>query len=181
VESKGQIVLKLKNILASGVLDYSMVNRIELSQSELATYVLQDGDFLFVRVNGSRNLVGKCAIFNDIGEPVAYNDHIIRVRLNDIVEKEYFYWYLLSDAGKQEIELHTSTAAGQFTISGSGLRDIFITLPSIAEQQKIRKFLDVQTEPIDRIIEERQNMITDLESYKKSLIFEVVTGKRKVV
>lgn len=181
VESKGQIVLKLKNISAAGVLDYTSINRIELSKSELATYVLQDGDFLFVRVNGSRNLVGKCAIFSDIGEPVAYNDHIIRVRLNDIIEKEYFYWYLLSDAGKREIELHTSTAAGQFTISGSGLRDIFLTLPPINEQQTISKFLRKRAEPLDEIIEERQKLIADLEEYKKSLIFEVVTGKRKVV
>lgn len=180
VASKGQIVLKLKNISADGVLDYSTTNRIELSENELATYVLQDGDFLFVRVNGSRNLVGKCAIFSDIGEPAAYNDHIIRVRLNEIIEKEYLFWYLLSDAGKREIELHTSTAAGQFTISGSGLRDIYVTLPPITEQQQICKYLIAKTSPIDRIIEEKDALISDLEVYKKSLIFEVVTGKRRV-
>lgn len=180
VASKGQIVLKLKNISADGVLDYSTTNRIELSENELATYVLQDGDFLFVRVNGSRNLVGKCAIFSDIGEPAAYNDHIIRVRLNEIIEKEYLFWYLLSDAGKREIELHTSTAAGQFTISGSGLRDIYVTLPPITEQQQICKYLIAKTSPIDRIIEEKDALISDLEAYKKSLIFEVVTGKRRV-
>lgn len=180
VASKGQIVLKLKNISADGVLDYSTTNRIELSENELATYVLQEGDFLFVRVNGSRNLVGKCAIFSDIGEPAAYNDHIIRVRLNEIIEKEYLFWYLLSDAGKREIELHTSTAAGQFTISGSGLRDIYVTLPPITEQQQICKYLIAKTSPIDRIIEEKDALISDLEAYKKSLIFEVVTGKRRV-
>lgn len=180
-ESKGHIVLKLKNITASGLLDYSTINRIELSNRELETYMLKDGDFLFVRVNGSRNLVGKCAIFSEIGEPVAYNDHIIRVRLNKLVIKEFFYWYLLSDVGKREIELHTSTAAGQFTISGAGLRDIIMTLPPLEEQGEICTYLSQQTKSIDSLIESKQTLITDLELYKKSLIYEVVTGKRKVV
>ncbi|MDO4516009.1 MAG: restriction endonuclease subunit S [Bacillota bacterium] len=179
-ESKGQIVLKLKNISTDGSIDYSYINRIELTEKELATYSLQDGDFLFVRVNGSKSLVGKCAIYADTGEVTAYNDHIIRVRINDLCSKKFFQYYLLSVAGKTEIEHHTSTSAGQFTISGEGLRDIWLVLPPTEIQNQLCCLLDRKCMEIDHLIALKQAKIEKLEQYKRSLIYEYVTGKREV-
>lgn len=180
-KSEGFIVLKLKNLDADGNIDYSEVNRVALTDEEKSKYQLCDGDFLFVRVNGSRNLVGKCAIYHDVGEIVAYNDHIIRVKLNDLCLKEYFHYYLLSIAGKREIELHTSTAAGQFTISGDGLRELRVVLPSIVEQAETVAYLDKKSAGIDALIAKKQQYLTEIENYKKSLIYEYVTGKKEVV
>ena len=180
-KSEGFIVLKLKNLDADGNIDYSEVNRVALTDEEKSKYQLCDGDFLFVRVNGSRNLVGKCAIYHDVGEIVAYNDHIIRVKLNDLCLKEYFHYYLLSIAGKREIELHTSTAAGQFTISGDGLRELHVVLPGIVEQAETVAYLDKKSAGIDALIAKKQQYLTEIENYKKSLIYEYVTGKKEVV
>lgn len=180
-KSDGHIVLKLKNITASGQLDYSEINRIQLTDKELEAYQLSDGDFLFVRVNGSKNLVGKCAIYHDTSEPVAYNDHIIRVRLNDWCDRRYFQWFLLSDCGKVEIDLHTSTAAGQFTISGDGLRDLHVVLPSLSEQIEIVEHLHARSAALDALIAKKTALLTELETYKKSLIYEYVTGKKEVL
>ena len=180
-KSSGTIVLKLKNISANGNIDYSETNRIEMTEKEMSTYALHENDMLFVRVNGSRNLVGKCAIYHEAQETVAYNDHIIRTRTTENYNVDFFRYYLLSLPGKCEIELHTSTSAGQFTISGEGLRDLYITLPPYNEQTDIVKYLDDKCRVIDGIIEEKEALIADLESYKRSLIYEAVTGKRKVV
>ena len=180
-KSEGFIVLKLKNLDADGNIDYSEVNRVALTDEEKSKYQLCDGDFLFVRVNGSRNLVGKCAIYHDVGEIVAYNDHIIRVKLNDLCLKEYFHYYLLSIAGKREIELHTSTAAGQFTISGDGLRELRVVFPGIVEQAETVAYLDKKSADIDALVAKKQQYLTEIENYKKSLIYEYVTGKKEVV
>lgn len=179
-KSEGQIILKLKNITSDGKVDYSFLNRITLSQNELSTYALTTGDFLFVRVNGSKSLVGKCAIFEAISEIVAYNDHIIRVKLSNQCYNRFFLWYLYSCCGKAEIDLHTSTAAGQYTISGDGLRDITLVFPPIDEQKEIADYLDAKCAEIDRLIAKKEQLVKELESYKKSLIYEVVTGKREV-
>lgn len=179
-KSDGQIVLKLKNITADGKIDYTYQNRIALSSKELESYALSSGDFLFVRVNGSKTLVGKCAIFNPIGESVAYNDHIIRVKLSNYCYSKFFFWYLCSSCGKAEIDLHTSTAAGQYTISGEGLRDINLVFPALSEQTEIANYLDAKCAEIDRLIAKKEQLVKELESYKKSLIYEVVTGKREV-
>lgn len=181
-ESRGNIVLKLKNITPEGTIDYSSVNRISLTEQEQSAYRLKVGDFLFVRVNGSRALVGKCAVFSPVEAEtaVAYNDHIIRVRLNDIYDKSFFQRYLMGAAGRVEIDLHTATAAGQYTISGQGLRDILIVYPPLSEQHEIAAYLDEKCAAIDTLIEKKQAIITELEAYKKSLIYEYVTGKKEV-
>ena len=181
-DSQGNIVLKLKNISADGVINYHYKNRISLTDKELENYRLYSGDLLFVRVNGSKELVGKNAIYQDIGELVAYNDHIIRVRLDKkVCNEEYFHWFLMSNYGKCQIELHTATAAGQYTISSEGLKDIRVTVPSMSEQVEIISYLDKKTKNIDNIISRKQQLITELKAYKKSLIYEYVTGKKEVV
>ena len=179
-ESSGDIVLKLRNITPEGTIDYSAVTRVKLSDVEKTAYTLEKGDFLFVRVNGSKSLVGKSAIFDGCDEIVAYNDHIIRVRLEPNYSRSYFKWFLLSTPGKTEIDMRTSTSAGQFTISGQELRNIRLCVPSEEEQQEISVYLDVKCAEIDRIIEKKEQLIEELGSYKKSLIYEYVTGKKEV-
>ena len=180
-ESKGNIVLKLKNIKDDGSLSYDEVNRIELNDQEIIRYKLNDGDFLFVRVNGSKNLVGKCSIFKDMGEIVGFNDHIIRVRFNDLCSKQFLKYYLLSEIGKIEIDIHTNTAAGQYTISGDGLRDLRFIIPPKNEQIEIADYLNEKCEIIDNMIHNKDAIIKELEVYKKSLIYEYITGKKEVV
>ena len=170
----------MRNISSAGEIDYEYQNRIELTRQELDTYRLNEGDFLFVRVNGSKSLVGKCAIFHSIGEDVAYNDHIIRVRISQKCMERFFFWYLLSICGKTEIDLHTSTSAGQYTISGEGLRDTRLVLPPKTEQIEIDAHLSKICSSIDKVILQKQTSIDKLTAYKKSLIYEVVTGKREV-
>ena len=51
----------------------------------------------------------------------------------------------------------------------------------LQKQEKIISYLDSVVERINELIKEKEALISDLEAYKESLIFEVVTGKRKVV
>ena len=53
-------------------------------------------------------------------------------------------------------------------------------LPSVIEQQEIATYLDTKCAEIDRIIEKKEQLIEELGSYKKSLIYEYVTGKKEV-
>ena len=55
-----------------------------------------------------------------------------------------------------------------------------ITLPSLPEQRAIADYLDKKCAAIDAMVVEKEALIADLEAYKKSLIYETVTGKREV-
>ena len=62
----------------------------------------------------------------------------------------------------------------------SKLGDFLIAIPPITEQDEIVDYLDNMTSKIDMLITEKQRLLDEMESYKKSLIYEVVTGKRRV-
>ena len=59
-------------------------------------------------------------------------------------------------------------------------RDIRVVYPSVQEQQKIADYLDRKCSEIDRLIAAKEQLLTELESYKKSVIYEYVTGKKEV-
>lgn len=60
-------------------------------------------------------------------------------------------------------------------------RDIRVVVPSTEEQQEIVNYLDTKCAEIDKLIEKKEQLIEEFETYKKSLIYEYVTGKKEVV
>lgn len=59
-------------------------------------------------------------------------------------------------------------------------RDIKVVVPPISEQKEILSYLDQKTAEIDNLIAKKEKLLTDMDSYKKSLIYEYVTGKKEV-
>ena len=92
-----------------------------------------------------------------------------------------------------EYQFKTPRCIGEFITHMKGVGDsisplyttelykIKVIVPPIEEQLRIVEYLNIQCSKIDAIISEKESLVADLESYKKSLIFEVVTGKRRVV
>ena len=60
------------------------------------------------------------------------------------------------------------------------VKDIYIALPDIDEQQKISDFLDLECRRVEDIVSEKKKQLDVLNAYKKSLIYEYVTGKKEV-
>lgn len=72
------------------------------------------------------------------------------------------------------------TGSAQPKLSQANLMAYPIALPPLPEQQAIADYLDEKCAAIDALVAEKEKLIADLETYKKSLIFELVTGKREV-
>lgn len=96
------------------------------------------------------------------------------------IEKEFLYWCLCSNLCKTQFEKQVDGGVVQnLNIDKIGMTTIF--LPSIEEQLSIATYLDEKCSEIDATIAEKQKQLETLEEYKKSLIFEYVTGKKEVV
>lgn len=140
-DNDGSIVLRLVE-LQDGFIDYTAPNRITLSEAETKRYLLKDGDFLFARVNGNPEYVGRCAAFADIGQPVFHNDHIIRVRFDESVLSNRYASELLNGSyGKQEMRDKIKTSAGQYTVSQDGIKKIRVMLPPLPLQNDFANFV----------------------------------------
>ena len=62
----------------------------------------------------------------------------------------------------------------------STICNYLLPVPALTEQKEITNYLDAKCAEIDRLIAKKEQLVQELESYKKSLIYEVVTGKREV-
>jgi restriction modification system DNA specificity domain protein len=65
-------------------------------------------------------------------------------------------------------------------ISGTEIGNVVIPVPPLEEQKKIGLFLKEKCNEIDKLIENKEKIIEELEQYKKSVIYEYVTGKKEV-
>ena len=99
--------------------------------------------------------------------------HILKVKPNH----SYGFMAYLLEAGDYNIYI---TGAAQPKLTQFNLMRFPIVIPPHNEQVEIEAYLDAQCSTIDAIISEKQSLIAELEAYKKSLIYEAVTGKRKV-
>ena len=98
----------------------------------------------------------------------------------NVVEPRFLMWALNSKGTRMQGVVDTIGSTSPH-VNISTIRNFQIPCPGIEEQRKIAKYIDDTNSNIDSIISEKQSLIEDLEAYKKSLIYEVVTGKRKVV
>ena len=76
---------------------------------------------------------------------------------------------------------HKRPDTNGYKIMNNEMAEIKITLPPNKEQQQIADYLTKKCSEIDKIISQKEQIISELESYKKSLIYEYVTGKKRVI
>ena len=100
---------------------------------------------------------------------------------SDEIECRYYHHYFRTKGfsgdcykrGKGIMAMRWRTYSDQF-------RDIPVVMPPIEEQREILDYLDAKTAEIEKLIEKKEKFLLEMESYKKSLIFEYVTGKKEV-
>lgn len=127
---------------------------------------------VYVGCIGSR--IGNCG-YSLI--PCACNQQINALIFNERMYWKYG-WYLTIFQEEQ----YTLLANGNVIqiINSTTQGNISCIVPSISEQREITAYLDAKCAEIDGLIAKKEQLAKELESYKKSLIYEVVTGKREV-
>ena len=139
--------------------------------SSCGTTVVPVGSLIFSK----RAPVGTVAI-NSV--PLCTNQGCLSCIPNSTADSEYFYYAM--SVFTEQFELFSSGTTFK-EISANAFANFTLPCPPIAEQKEIAKYLSVKCSEIDDIRREKQALIDDMEAYKRSLIYEAVTGKRKVV
>ena len=93
-----------------------------------------------------------------------------------------YYKYLFKEKGFIDVmNSYTMSLRDGKNIAFDDFGDTFIPVPPLDEQQEIADYLDNKCAEIERIIADKKTQIETLDGYKKSLIYEYVTGKKEVV
>ena len=132
-------------------------------------YNVSKGDLIVGRVGA------RCGCVTIIKENSWATDNALIIKTK---EKPEYMYYLLISANLNRM----NTANAQPLITGTKIKNKVVDYTeSYKEQEKIANFLDEKCGKVEAIISEKEELIKDLESYKKSLIYECVTGKREVM
>lgn len=123
--------------------------------------------------------IGNCTYVDTSNQfLVSYSCLTIRPNIDKILPM-FMYYYFKSYAFSEECKVYIKSNT-QGNIGKDNLRRIKLAYPSIREQALIVKYLDTKCANIDSVMLKKQSLINKLTEYKKSLIYEVVTGKKEV-
>ncbi|MCX6359539.1 MAG: N-6 DNA methylase [Armatimonadetes bacterium] len=129
--------LTVRNV-QRGCLDLSQVERFEVSDTELQRLRLRVGDILVVEGNGSRDQIGRTALFDICGEEWVHQNHIIRVRLDrQRAVPSFVEVFLNSDQGRHQMLSTAVTTSGLYMLSAGRVGSLEVPLPSLETQQSI--------------------------------------------
>lgn len=97
----------------------------------------------------------------------------------DMVNERYLCWFYNSNSFIEQCLLH-NTGDGRQNLNLYDFVNLWIALPDLKEQETIADYLDLKCEEINMVIQEVNKQLETIEQYKKSLIYEYVTGKKEV-
>lgn len=137
---------------------------------------LKIGDLLVTK-DGT---IGKLAKVTELPEKACLNSHLLIIRpLNERFTNEYLYYVISSDVFVRYYK-YSSTGSTIESLSQDKLGNFIFPVYDLLSQQQIVDYLDTKCSEIDSLIADKKRQLDILADYKKSLIYEYVTGKKEV-
>ena len=171
--------LRVANV-QGGYVDLNDLATIEVTPDEDLKYRLHSGDVLMTE-GGDRDKLGRGCVWHGEIEPCLHQNHVFAVQTNETVLLPEFLEYLTaSDVGRSYFDVTAIKTTNLACTSSSKVLAFTIPLPPIEEQIEIVSYIKKRSLELNKLIMKKELLVQELESYKKSLIYEVVTGKREV-
>lgn len=171
--------LRVANV-QGGYVNLNDLATIEVTPDEDLKYRLHSGDVLMTE-GGDRDKLGRGCVWHGEIEPCLHQNHVFAVQTNETILLSEFLEYLTaSDVGRSYFDVTAIKTTNLACTSSSKVLAFTIPLPSIEEQIEIVSFIKKRSLELNKLIMKKELLVQELESYKKSLIYEVVTGKREV-
>lgn len=164
-------------------LPYSVSGLIDTTEDERATYSVEYGDIFFTRTSETIEEVGFSCVCKRSIPNATFAGFIIRLRpfcADEKILTDYAKYYFRGEHIRaylvKEMNLVTRASLGQTLLKGMS-----VIVPPKSAQKEIAEYLDDKCADIDALVAKKQQYLTEIENYKKSLIYEYVTGKKEVI
>ena len=169
------VVLRLANLTEDGF-DTSDLREILLDEKEQASYSLLENDVIMVRVNGSKDIVGRQLLVPKI-ENWAFCDHIIRIRYQNNILPDYMIMFSKSDSYKAYVKDHMVSSAGQNTISRKGMANMAVPVPEEDEQREIVRLLSIIFAKERQAKSIAEAVLAQIDTMKKAILARAFRGE----
>ena len=169
------IVVRLANLSDDGFITDDL-REILLDEKEQKNYSLKDNDILMIRVNGSKDNVGKQFLFSN-KQNWAFCDHIIRITYKEEISPAYMVYFSKTNIYRRYIEDNMVSSAGQNTISRKGMASLLIPVPLITEQTEIVRILDDLLAKEQQAKEAAEGVLEQIDLIKKAILARAFRGE----
>ena len=169
------VVLRLANLSDNGFVTDDL-REILLDEKEQKNYSLKDNDVLMIRVNGSKDNVGKQFLFHGKLK-WAFCDHIIRITYKTNLSPEYMVYFSKTNTYRRYIEDNMVSSAGQNTISRKGMASLLTPIPLMDEQTEIVRILDDLLAKEQQAKEAAERVLEQIELIKKAILARAFRGE----
>ena len=171
--------LRVANV-QDGYVDTNDMAVLRVSKDEIEKYSLSAGEVLMTE-GGDRDKLGRGCVWDGRIAPCLHQNHIFAVKVKEKLLNPYYLEYLTaSSVGRTYFDVTAVKTTNLACTSSSKVLAFTIPLPSIEEQNEIVDYLKEKCGCIETAISKKEQFISELENYKKSLIYEYVTGKKEV-
>lgn len=174
--SDGIVVVNPANISNGVIIPDNKCTITEEKAQELSKHILKEGDIVF----GRRGEMGKCACVTDTSRDYFCGTGCLQIRCNETLVPRYLSYYLQNPCIKQYLELHSVGTTMQ-NLNTTIVSNIPIVYGSVVEQTKIVSYLEKKCSEIESLIRKKEELLQELECFKKTTIFEYSTGKQEVM
>jgi len=168
--------LRVANVYANE-LRLDDVAEIGCSYAEFRRSALAAGDLLVVEGNGSKDQIGRVAMWSGEVEGCLHQNHLIRVRSGSTVSSRYLLYWMLSPNGRIAIETVASSSSGLHTLSLSKVKGMPVPLCSHDEQDEIVRRIEAAFARIDRLTEEATRAAHLLDRLDERLLAKAFRGE----
>jgi type I restriction enzyme S subunit len=175
---QGNPVLRIPNIL-DGDIDAHDLKWCKLSAKEVDSWVLEQGDVLFIRTNGVRDRVGTCAVYHGQPECSLFASYLIRARLKkNELNPDFFQYFSNTPVGRAQLAGRASPAAdGKFNVNTKHIDAVLVPLPKESEEQ--HEIVNI-LQALDRKIAIHERKRTSMQELFKILLHKLMTGEISV-
>jgi type I restriction enzyme S subunit len=132
--------LRVANVGPTGGVDTNEMLSIGLTDVEARKTLLKTGDLLFVEGNGSKNQIGRVAIWDGSIDPCVHQNHLIRARLYKDVLPIFALTYFSSPDGRRQITNKAASTSGLFTLSTGKIKSLVLPVPPLSLQHEFSDF-----------------------------------------
>lgn len=168
-------VLRIPNIGDDGI-DFSDMKFLNSLEVESANQV-NENDILIIRSNGSRDLVGKCALVPALSKPFAYASFLIKIVPSDRINSRFLLLYLNSANARAQMFFKAKSSAGIHNINSKELGAISISLPGLREQAEITEIAEDMLSKECQTVSAAQQVIDNIDAMKKAILGRAFRGE----
>lgn len=167
-------VLRLADFI-NGIRVFGKERKIMLEKKEQKKYIIDKGDILVVRVNGSKSITGLFILYE--GENEAFCDHFIRLKIKPNALPKYITYVANFGIGRRFLENKMVTSAGQNTISQSSIFKLSVPLPPLEEQKEIVRQVDKLFALADKVEAHYQQAKERVDKLSQSVLAKAFRGE----